>query len=332
MSWFKWAEAPPQLDDLAEVLAEGPEPLPGNAPASPEGRSLAAGAPAQQALAGGAAAPAAAAAADDCESAPLPVSSGSPLPTLPSPEKPAEQQDTVVSSSAAGGSWLPSVAAWLPSRVGGEQHQQIAQQQEQQPAVQQQEGQQQQQAAGQSSWRDYLPSAPLLPLPSLLGGNGGSSAGAPAAPQAASAPAAPAAAPAEAPAGGSSHDGSGLLDWAAAAPHQLASACHQAAHQLGTVGSTAVGASLLGATVGGICAGPLGAGAKSGAAWVAAGALGGAAVRRMKDGSHPAEAAAAQERELQAIKRSDASADGAADSNRASAGLHADAGNELTTD
>lgn len=305
--WFRKAEEePPQLEDLASVLAEGPELLPGN-PSSPGRHGVSAGgagASAQQALAASAPPPAAAAAADD----PLPVSSGSALPALASPEK-SNQQDAP--SSAAAGSWLPSVAAWLPSRaasVAGSTQEEEEQQEQQQPTA-------------HSSWRDYLPSTTLLPLSSLLGGSGGSSHATSLPENAAAQAAAPAAADA------SSHDGTGLLGWAAAAPHQLASAYHQAAHQLGSVGSTAVGASLLGATVGGICAGPLGAaaGAKSGAAWVAAGALSGAAVRRLRDGGHPAGAAAQDaplERELQAIKASSGSgdADGAAGSRDTSAG------------
>lgn len=303
--WFRKAEEPPQLEDLASVLADGPELLPGN-PSSPGRHGVSAGgagASAQQALAASAPPPAAAAAADD----PLPVSSGSALPALASPEK-SNQQDAP--SSAAAGSWLPSVAAWLPSRavsVAG--------------STQEEEQQEQQQPTAHSSWRDYLPSTTLLPLSSLLGGSGGSSHATSLPENAASQAAAPAAADA------SSHDGTGLLGWAAAAPHQLASAYHQAAHQLGSVGSTAVGASLLGATVGGICAGPLGAaaGAKSGAAWVAAGALSGAAVRRLRDGGHPASAAphdAPLGRELQAIKASSGSgdADGAAGRAETSAG------------
>ena len=327
MSWFRKApEAPPQLEDLADILAEGPDALPSSSAHCSEYRGTAAGgggAPAPQALAGAAAAAAAAAAADDA----LPVSSSSSLPALSSPEKPKLQQDLDASSRAADGSgWLPSMAAWLPTRAssvaGGQQEQQ------EQRTAQQQD---QQQPGAQPSWRDYLPSANLLPLPSLLGGSGGTSAAPAPALQTSDGPPTSAAAPTVQPAGDSSQDGSSLLGWAAAAPHQLASACHQAAHQLGTVGSTAVGASLLGATVGGIVAGPLGAaaGAKSGAAWVAAGALGGAAVQRLKDGIHPAEPAA-QERELQAImssgsrSRSSAGVDGAGDGSQALAAPGAD--------
>lgn len=310
--WFR--KAPEELEDLAEVLGEaGPEPVATRTPPSPGVQQPATiDTPSERPGLAAATTPAAAAAvaappaaADD---APLPVSSSSPLPALASPEKPGEQHDVAASSDAAASGWLPSVAAWLPSSrvapaAGGDQQPQ-PQQLEQQP--QQQEAHQ---PAPKTSWADYLPAASSLPLLPRLLGSGGQSAPAVHVP-AGGLPATNDGAATPATANTSSSGGSGsLLGLASAAQHQLTAACHQAAEQLGSVGSTAVGASLLGATVGGICAGPLGAaaGAKSGAAWVAAGALGGAAVRQLKDGSHVAGAAAdggPVERELQAIRSS----------------------------
>lgn len=259
LAWLRGQEPPETLDDLAEVLAEGPEPLPG-AP------TAAAAADAQALDAAAAAFSHSEAPLDD---SPLPISSGSQLPDIASPEK-REAQDAVqhggASAAAAGPSlaaYLPSFSAWLPSRA--------ASQQQEQPL------QGQLQIDSQASWRDYVPSLGSLPLPSLHASSGGSSSDAAAPPDASASP-----------------------SWAAEAQHQLSAACHTAADQLGTASSTAVGAAVLGAAVGAVLAGPVGAaaGAKSGAAWVAAGALGGAAVNKYTHHG-PVAPAAPQEQELQ---------------------------------